>query len=210
MATYALIALCVSSHALRPAARTTRRAAPRMLLDVASAGHVIAAATPSLDYATHLAAAPSVDATHLIAAAAPALDYKALATKAIGGGASGALAGVVQVSSLMWLRTAMNYQYANGGNGTLSTVATLYEEGGLPRLYRGVQYALVQNPLSRFGDAAANAAVPALVVSLVPGCVEIKILRRPPRYRRDACSMLWRYRFPTARRNQDGRVIAMT
>ena len=209
MATYALIALCVSSHALRPAARTTRRAAPRMLLDVASAGHVIAAATPSLDYATHLAAAPSVDATHLIAAAA-ALDYKALATKAIGGGASGALAGVVQVSSLMWLRTAMNYQYANGGNGTLSTVATLYEEGGLPRLYRGVQYALVQNPLSRFGDAAANAAVPALVVSLVPGCVEIKILRRPPRYRRDACSMLWRYRFPTARRNQDGRVIAMT
>ena len=45
-----------------------------MLLDVASAGQVIAAATPSLDYATHLAAAPSVDATHLIAAAAPALD----------------------------------------------------------------------------------------------------------------------------------------
>ena len=84
-------------------------------------------------------------------------------------GASGALAGVVQVSSLMWLRTAMNYQYANGGNGTLATVATLYEEGGLPRLYRGVQYALVQNPLSRFGDAAANAAVPALVVALVPG-----------------------------------------
>ena len=102
MATYALIALCVSSHALRPAARTTRRAAPRMLLDVASAGHVIAAATPSLDYATHLAAAPSVDATHLIAAAPVALDYGALATKAIGGGASGALAGVVQVSSLMW------------------------------------------------------------------------------------------------------------
>ena len=104
-----------------------------MLLDVASASHVIAAATPV------------------------ALDYGALVTKAIGGGASGALAGVVQVSSLMWLRTAMNYQYANGGNGTLSTVATLYEEGGLPRLYRGVQYALVQNPLSRFGDAAANA-----------------------------------------------------
>ena len=63
----------------------------------------------------------------------------------------------------------MNYQYANGGNGTLSTVAALYEEGGLPRLYRGVQYALVQKPLSRFGDAAANAAVPALVVALVPG-----------------------------------------
>ena len=144
-----------------------------MVLDVASASHVIAAATPSLDYATTV-----------IAAAPVALDYGALATKAIGGGASGALAGVVQVSSLMWLRTAMNYQYANGGNGTLSTVATLYEEGGLPRLYRGVQYALVQNPLSRFGDAAANAAVPALVISLVPGCVEIKILRHSPSPRR--------------------------
>ncbi|KAH8086719.1 mitochondrial carrier protein [Aureococcus anophagefferens] len=41
----------------------------------------------------------------------------------------------------------------------------LYAEGGVPRLYRGVQYALVQSPLSRFGDAAANAAVPALVVA---------------------------------------------
>ena len=155
MATHALIAaLCVPSHALRPTARRApRRAAPRMLIDVAAAGHVIAAATPST----------------VIAAAPVALDYGALATKAIGGGASGALAGVVQVSSLMWLRTAMNYQYANGGNGTLATVATLYEEGGIPRLYRGVQYALVQNPLSRFGDAAANAAVPALVVALVPG-----------------------------------------
>ena len=47
-------------------------------------------------------------------------------------------------------------------------------------------------------------------------CVEIKILRRvraessrrPPRHRRDACSMAWRCRFLTARRSQDGRVIA--
>ena len=89
--------------------------------------------------------------------------------KAFKGGVTGSIAGVAQVFSFMWLRTAMNYQYANGGNGTLSTVAALYEEGGLPRLYRGVQYALVQNPLSRFGDAAANAAVPALVLQLVPG-----------------------------------------
>ena len=84
--------LIITGHALRP---TTRRAPPRMVLDVAAASHVIAAATPSLDYATHLAAAPSVDATHLIAAAPVALDYGALATKAIGGGASGALAVVV-------------------------------------------------------------------------------------------------------------------
>ena len=51
---------------------------------------------------------------------------------------------------------------------------------------------------------------------LVPLCVEIKILRRvcaessrrPPRHRRDACSMAWRCRFLTARPSQDGRVIA--
>ena len=32
--------------------------------------------------------------------------------------------------------------------------------------------------------------------------------RRPPRQRRDACSMAWRCRFPTARPSQDGRAIA--
>ena len=50
----------------------------------------------------------------------------------------------------------------------------------------------------------------------VVNTVEIKILRRvraessrpPPRHRRDACSMAWRYRFLTARPSQDGRVIA--
>merc|ERR1712100_792101 len=43
-------------------------------------------------------------------------------------------------------------------------------------------------------------------------CVEIKILRRvraessrrPPRHRRDACSMAWRCRFLAARRSQHG------
>ena len=50
----------------------------------------------------------------------------------------------------------------------------------------------------------------------VVNTVEIKILRRvraessrrPPRHRRDACSMAWRCRFLAARRSQDGRVIA--
>ena len=32
--------------------------------------------------------------------------------------------------------------------------------------------------------------------------------RRPPRHRRDACSMAWRCRFLAARQSQDGRVIA--
>ena len=34
--------------------------------------------------------------------------------RALGGGAAGALAMVVQVSSLMWIRTIMNYQYRYG------------------------------------------------------------------------------------------------
>ena len=34
--------------------------------------------------------------------------------KALGGGLSGAIAGVVQVMTLMWLRTTMNYQYRYG------------------------------------------------------------------------------------------------
>ena len=50
----------------------------------------------------------------------------------------------------------------------------------------------------------------------VGDCVEIKILRRvraesshrPPRHRRDACSMAWRCQFLTARPSQDGHVIA--
>ena len=54
------------------------------------------------------------------------------------------------------------------------------------------------------------------VPAVVEICVEIKIVRRvraessrrPPRHRRDACSMAWRCRFLTARRSQDGRAIA--
>ena len=34
--------------------------------------------------------------------------------RALGGGLSGAAAGVAQVLLLMWLRTAMNYQYRHG------------------------------------------------------------------------------------------------
>jgi hypothetical protein len=66
-------------------------------------------------------------------------------------------------------------------------------------------------------DVAATQAalLAATVVFVVTTCVEIKILRRvraessrrPPRYRRDACSMAWRCRFLAARRSQHGRVI---
>merc|ERR1719149_379872 len=35
----------------------------------------------------------------------------------------------------------------------------LYKDGGIPRFYRGLAPALLQGPLSRFGDTAANAGV---------------------------------------------------
>ncbi len=49
------------------------------------------------------------------------------------GGKAGAAAAVVQVCSLMWLRTSMNYQYRYGGTLTES-LKTLYSDGGIPRL----------------------------------------------------------------------------
>jgi hypothetical protein len=75
--------------------------------------------------------------------------------KAIKSGMSGAGAMTIQVGSLMWLRTIMNYQYRHGG--TISgTVKTLYGDGGLARFYKGVGPALFQGPLSRFGDTFSN------------------------------------------------------
>ena len=59
---------------------------------------------------------------------------------------------------------------------------------------------------------------PDVSPTYITTCVKIKILRRvraessrrPPRHRRDACSMAWRCRFLTARRSQHGSVIAET
>ena len=78
--------------------------------------------------------------------------------KALGGGITGASAMVVQVTSLMWLRTTMNYQYRYGGT-TLETIKKLYKEGGLRRFYRGYLPAICMGPLSRFGDTASNAFI---------------------------------------------------
>mmetsp|Transcript_8807 Transcript_8807/g.17418 ORF Transcript_8807/g.17418 Transcript_8807/m.17418 type:complete len:342 (+) Transcript_8807:155-1180(+) len=84
--------------------------------------------------------------------------------RAIGGGLPGAMAMGVQVVSLMWLRTTVNYQYRNGGTMT-NAFSTLYKEGGVRRFYRGVGPALFQGPLSRFGDTASNAGMLALLES---------------------------------------------
>jgi hypothetical protein len=77
--------------------------------------------------------------------------------RAIGGGAMGAAAMFLQVGTLMWLRTSMNYQYAGKAPTFSAALRTLWKEGGVPRFYRGVGPALIQGPMSRFFDVAANA-----------------------------------------------------
>jgi hypothetical protein len=61
----------------------------------------------------------------------------------------------INVLSLMWIRTTINFQYRYG-TGTMEAFRTLYKDGGIPRFYRGLLPALIQGPLSRFGDTAAN------------------------------------------------------
>ncbi|KAJ3384713.1 methionyl-tRNA synthetase, partial [Chytriomyces hyalinus] len=84
--------------------------------------------------------------------------------RALGGGVSGAAAMVVQVFTLMPMRTIMNYQYKFGSDFKTAT-GTLYKEGGMVRYYRGLGPALIQGPLSRFGDTASNAGALALLES---------------------------------------------
>jgi len=83
----------------------------------------------------------------------------------IGGGVPGAIAGVVQVIALMWLRTVMNYQCRYGANFP-QALRILYNEGGIPRFYRGLSFALVQAPLARFVATAANDGVETLLANL--------------------------------------------
>lgn len=90
------------------------------------------------------------------------------ATKALNGGTAGASAAAIQVVSLMWLRTAINYQYRYGMN-TTTALKDLYAQGGIGRLYQGLPFAIVQGPLSRFGDTAANALIFSLFESIDPG-----------------------------------------
>ena len=77
--------------------------------------------------------------------------------KSVNVGLAGYGAMTFQVGSLMWLRTTMNYQFKNGGT-TLNTITKLYNDGGIRRFYRGVGFALINAPISRFGDTAANMA----------------------------------------------------
>ena len=58
----------------------------------------------------------------------------------------------------------MNYQYRYGTT-TIEAIKTLYDDGGWSRYYQGLTAALVQGPVSRFGDTAANAGILALLQS---------------------------------------------
>ena len=73
------------------------------------------------------------------------VDWEEIKKKAIkratGGGIAGSLAMFIQVGSLMWMRTTMNYQYRYGTT-TTHAIKTLYAEGGIRRFYRGVGPAL--------------------------------------------------------------------
>jgi len=75
--------------------------------------------------------------------------------KALSGGLAGMGAQAINVLTMMWMRTIMNYQYRYGGTMTEVT-RKLWAEGGIPRFYRGLAPGLVQAPVARFGDTAAN------------------------------------------------------
>lgn len=85
--------------------------------------------------------------------------------RAAQGGIAGASAMAIQVCTLMWIRTTVNYQYRYGLT-TTNAFKTLWSEGGIPRFYRGVLPALLQGPLSRFGDTASNTGTLVLLDSL--------------------------------------------
>ena len=78
--------------------------------------------------------------------------------QAIKAGLNGYKAMTIQVCSLMWLRTIMNYQYKNGGSFK-EVLLKLYKEGGIRRFYSGIIPALIQGPLCRFGDTFSNAII---------------------------------------------------
>ena len=86
------------------------------------------------------------------------------ASSAMRGGIAGGMAMGANIGCLMWLRTTMNYQYRYGTSMS-GAIKTLYADGGIPRFYRGVLPALVQGPMSRFGDTAANTGIMTLMDS---------------------------------------------
>ncbi|KAG8215691.1 hypothetical protein J3R82DRAFT_7565 [Butyriboletus roseoflavus] len=106
----------------------------------------------------------SLGVTHSWLISMSQFDLSKALMSALGGGLSGAAAMVLQVFTLMPLRTVMNYQYRYGTT-TTEAIKTLYADGGWTRYYQGLAAALIQGPVSRFGDTAANAGILALLQS---------------------------------------------
>lgn len=55
-------------------------------------------------------------------------------------------------------------RYRYGGT-TLNSIKTLWKDGGFGRYYNGLLPALIQGPIARFGDTAANVGILALLSS---------------------------------------------
>ena len=64
-------------------------------------------------------------------------------------GIAGALAGGLQVIFLMWLRTTTRYQHKYGLS-LRDAMRDLYRQGGCKRFYKGIGFAFLQAPLSKF------------------------------------------------------------
>jgi hypothetical protein len=75
--------------------------------------------------------------------------FKESGQKAIGGGIAGALAMSINVITLMWLRTTVNYQYRHGTSMKMA-LKTIYSQGGIRRFYSGLIPALAQVNISYF------------------------------------------------------------
>ena len=65
---------------------------------------------------------------------------------------SGMFAGTLQTGSLLWLRTINKNQYKYGSQFA-PTMRILYNDGNIPRFFRGFTPAIIDNALCRFGDA---------------------------------------------------------
>lgn len=145
----------------------------RNMLAILVAGTLLVAANPDEAMANDIdvkqTQTDSLDSGSELLSTTASVDWEAIlnkaSKKALSGGKAGAAAAVVQVGSLMWMRTAMNYQYRFGGD-LGSSLQTLWAEGGIQRLYQGLPFALVQGPLTRFGDTAANVGILALLDGL--------------------------------------------
>lgn len=70
-------------------------------------------------------------------------------------GIGGFKAKTIQIISLNWLKTIMNYQN-NNGTSFKKTIKILYKEGGIKRFFLGITPSLIQGPIIRFGDTFCN------------------------------------------------------